>query len=57
LAVLDAYDWPYDLTDEEILEWLLALNLEQAFRGGGVVRIVVRDGAGPATVAYSDALW
>ncbi len=29
-AVLDAYDWPHDLSDEEILERLLALNLERA---------------------------
>jgi hypothetical protein len=29
--VLDAYGWPHDLGDEEILERLLALNLE---RGG-----------------------
>jgi len=28
-AVLDAYGWPHDLTDEEILERLLALNLER----------------------------
>ncbi len=26
-AVLDAYGWPHALTDDEILEWLLALNL------------------------------
>ena len=31
-AVLDAYDWPHDLSDEEILERLLALNLERAAR-------------------------
>jgi type II restriction/modification system DNA methylase subunit YeeA len=29
-AVLDAYDWPHDLPDTEILERLLALNLERA---------------------------
>jgi type II restriction/modification system DNA methylase subunit YeeA len=29
-AVLDAYDWPHDISDEEILERLLALNLERA---------------------------
>jgi len=29
-AVLDAYGWPHDLTDEAILERLLALNLERA---------------------------
>jgi len=29
-AVLDAYTWHHDITDEEILERLLALNLERA---------------------------
>ncbi len=29
-AVFDAYGWPHDLTDEGILERLLALNLERA---------------------------
>ena len=29
-AVLDAYAWPHDLPDEDILERLLALNLERA---------------------------
>ena len=29
-AVADAYGWPVDLTDEQILERLLALNLERA---------------------------
>lgn len=29
-AVLDAYNWPHTLTDEEILEHLLALNLQRA---------------------------
>ena len=28
-AVLDAYGWPHNLSDEEILERLLALNLER----------------------------
>jgi len=31
-AVLDAYGWPHDLSDEEILERLLALNVERAAR-------------------------
>jgi len=31
-AVFDAYGWPHDLSDEEILERLLALNLERAGR-------------------------
>ena len=29
-AVLDAYGWPHNLSDEQILERLLALNLERA---------------------------
>ena len=29
-AVLDAYSWPHDIPDDEILERLLALNLERA---------------------------
>jgi hypothetical protein len=29
-AVLDAYAWPHDLTDDQILERLLVLNLERA---------------------------
>jgi len=29
-AVLDAYAWPHDLTNDDILEHLLALNLERA---------------------------
>jgi hypothetical protein len=35
-AVLDAYAWPHDLTDDQILERLLALNLQRAAeeRGG-----------------------
>ncbi len=33
-AVLDAYGWPHDISDEEILARLLALNLERAKRQG-----------------------
>jgi hypothetical protein len=29
-AVLDAYGWPHSLSDEQILEHLLKLNLERA---------------------------
>lgn len=29
-AVLSAYDWPLDVSDEQVLERLLALNLERA---------------------------
>ncbi|MCL4369874.1 MAG: hypothetical protein M1380_03055 [Chloroflexi bacterium] len=32
--VLDAYGWLHDLNDEEILERLLALNLERAAEQG-----------------------
>ena len=34
-AVCDAYGWPHDLSDEEILERLLALNLERAAQQRG----------------------
>jgi hypothetical protein len=34
-AVLDAYGWPHDLGDEEILERLLALNLERTAQACG----------------------
>ena len=33
-AVLDAYGWPHDLADDDILTRLLALNLERAARQG-----------------------
>ena len=33
-AVLDAYGWPRDVSDEEILARLLALNLERAATDG-----------------------
>jgi type II restriction/modification system DNA methylase subunit YeeA len=36
-AVCDAYGWPHDLGDEEILARLLALNLERAAKQGGAV--------------------
>jgi hypothetical protein len=31
-AVLDTYGWPHDIADEEILTWLLVLNLARAAR-------------------------
>jgi hypothetical protein len=34
-AVLNAYGWPRDLSDDEILTRLLALNLERAAKQGG----------------------
>jgi len=34
-AVLDAYGWPHDLSDDEILARLLGLNLERAATHGG----------------------
>jgi hypothetical protein len=43
-AVFDAYGWPHDLADEEILARLLALNLERtAAQGGVVIPIADRD--------------
>lgn len=38
-AVFAAYGWPADLTDEQILERLLALNLERAVAQGGGVAV------------------
>jgi type II restriction/modification system DNA methylase subunit YeeA len=35
-TVFDAYGWPHDLSDDEILARLLALNLERAAAQGGV---------------------
>ncbi len=32
-AVLDAYGWPHDLSDDELLARLLALNLARAGSG------------------------
>ena len=32
-AVCDAYGWPHDLADEQVLERLLALNLERVGKG------------------------
>jgi hypothetical protein len=37
-AVFDAYGWPHDLSDDEILARLLALNLERA-AGQGMVPV------------------
>jgi hypothetical protein len=34
-AVLDAYGWPHDSSDEEILSRLLALNLARASKTKG----------------------
>ena len=36
-AVLDAYGWPHDVSDDEILARLLALNLERAADQGAAV--------------------
>ena len=33
-AVFDAYGWPHDLSDDDILTRLLALNLERASSQG-----------------------
>jgi hypothetical protein len=39
-AVFDAYGWPHDLSDEEILARLLALNLERAaVQGGAAIQL------------------
>jgi len=39
-AVLDAYGWPRDLSDDEILARLLALNLERAGQQGTVAAAI-----------------
>jgi type II restriction/modification system DNA methylase subunit YeeA len=39
-AVLEAYGWPLDLTDDQILERLLALNLERAANQGEILPTV-----------------
>ena len=39
-AVLDAYGWPHDVADEEILARLLALNVARAAGQGGVAQAV-----------------
>jgi type II restriction/modification system DNA methylase subunit YeeA len=44
-AVFDAYGWPHDLSDDEILARLLALNLERS-AGQGVVAVVEVDEGG-----------
>ena len=38
-AVFDAYGWPHDLSDDEILARLLALNLERATKNGNGTEI------------------
>jgi type II restriction/modification system DNA methylase subunit YeeA len=47
-AVFDAYGWPHDLSDDEILERLLALNLERAKGEGGTVVAPAVDEPGDA---------
>ena len=50
-AVAAAYGWPADLTDEQILERLLALNLERRGRGGeGRPKRRNRNRSAPATL-------
>lgn len=46
-AVFDAYGWPKDLSDDEILARLLALNLERA-AGQGEVPVAETEGDGGA---------
>jgi hypothetical protein len=42
-AVLDAYDWPHDIGDDEILARLLALNAERAAPGGAASAVEEHD--------------
>ena len=37
-AVFDAYGWPHDLSDEEVLTRLLALNAERAAASGAAAQ-------------------
>ncbi len=49
-AVFDAYGWPHDLTDEEILERLVALNHERAEEEkNGLIRWLRPEFQNPAT--------
>jgi type II restriction/modification system DNA methylase subunit YeeA len=41
-AVLDAYGWPHNLTDEQVLERLLTLNLERV-AAQGEIPIIISD--------------
>ena len=51
-AVFDAYGWPHDLTDEQILERLVALNAERAEEEKrGVVRWLRPEFQNPSGVA------
>ena len=51
LAVLDAYGWPHDITDEQILENLVALNAERAEEErNGLVRWLRPDYQAPDAV-------
>jgi hypothetical protein len=43
--VLDAYGWPHDLSDEDILARLLALNLARAkTQGAPALPLLAEDG-------------
>jgi len=46
-AVFAAYGWPHDLSDEEILARLLALNLERAVRQGTIMSKVIEGAMEP----------
>jgi hypothetical protein len=50
-AVFDAYGWPHDLSDEQILEKLVALNAERAAEEArGLIRYLRPDFQAPKTV-------
>jgi hypothetical protein len=52
LAVLDAYDWPHDITDDQILENLVALNAQRAEEErNGHIRWLRPEYQAPDTVA------
>ena len=51
-AVFAAYGWPPDISDEEILKNLLALNLERSERAPPRNWSEDRDGPGPCQLSY-----
>jgi hypothetical protein len=56
-AVFDAYDWPHDLTTEQILERVVALNAERrAEEASGLVRYLRPEYQAPNAVAVTQTL-
>jgi type II restriction/modification system DNA methylase subunit YeeA len=51
-AVITAYDWPSNISDEDILKNLLALNLERYEHGAAKTRLQARDIPGPSFASF-----